>query len=59
MPVIRMENAGELSKEQKKELIERITDVVEEVTGKAKQYIYVRIEEIERENFGIGGKQLG
>lgn len=59
MPVIRLENAGELSKEQKTELIKKLTDVVVEVTGKPAQYVYIKIEEIDRENFGIGGNPLG
>ena len=59
MPIITMENAGTLSKEQKQELIKRFTKVVVEVTGKAANYVYVRIDEVPRENFGIGGKSLG
>jgi 4-oxalocrotonate tautomerase len=58
MPVIRFENAGDLTKEQKNELIEKMTEVVVAVTGKPAQYVYVKIEEVEREDFGIGGKPL-
>lgn len=53
-----MENAGSLSAAQKQELIKRFTDVVEEVTGKPANYVYVRIDEVPRSNFGIGGKSL-
>jgi len=59
MPVITVENAGNLTKEQKRELIRALTDDVSKITGKPKQYIYVKISEIERENFGIGGEPLG
>ena len=59
MPIITMENAGKLTKEQKDELIKKFTDVVYEVTGKDRSYVYVKLEEIPRENFGVGGKSLG
>jgi 4-oxalocrotonate tautomerase len=58
MPIISIENAGKLSKSQKEDLIERVTNVVADVTGKASKSIYVKITEIPRENFGIGGKSL-
>lgn len=59
MPVITVTNAGTLEKETKAELIRRLTDTVSEVTGKDPKYVYVKIEEVPRENFGVGGKQLG
>jgi len=58
MPIITLENAGELSKEQKQLIIKRLTEVVTEITLKNEKYIYVRIDEVPRENFGIGGKSL-
>jgi len=58
MPIITLENAGKLSKEQKQLLIKRLTEVAAEITGKNEKYIYVRIDEVPRENFGIGGKSL-
>ncbi len=58
MPIITMENAGNLTVEQKKELIKRFTKAVVEVTGKPASYVYVRIDEVPRNNFGIGGKSL-
>ena len=59
MPVITIENAGKLSSDQKKELIMKVTEVISEVTGKPMQAVYVRIDEVPRENFGVGGKPLG
>ncbi|MCF7792744.1 MAG: 4-oxalocrotonate tautomerase family protein [Candidatus Cloacimonetes bacterium] len=59
MPIITMENAGSLSNEQKQELIKRFTDAVVDITGKPANYVYVRIDEVPRTNFGIGGKSLG
>ncbi|MDP8242162.1 MAG: 4-oxalocrotonate tautomerase family protein [Candidatus Celaenobacter antarcticus] len=58
MPIITLENVGELSKEQKQLLIKRLTVVTAQITGKNEKYIYVRIDEVPRENFGIGGKSL-
>ena len=59
MPIITIENAGKLSSDQKKELIMKVTEVISEVTGKPMQAVYVRIDEVPRENFGVGGKPLG
>ncbi|PID29995.1 MAG: hypothetical protein CSB55_00450 [Candidatus Cloacimonadota bacterium] len=58
MPILTLENAGKLTKEQKDQLIEEMTDIVAKLTGKPKNYVYVMIKEIDRENFGIGGKAL-
>ena len=46
MPIITLENAGELSKEQKQLLIKRLTEIVAEITEKNEKYIYVRIDEV-------------
>lgn len=58
MPIITMENAGELTQTQKKELIAKFTEAVVEVTKKPASAVYVRIDEVPRTNFGIGGKPL-
>ena len=59
MPIVTLENAGTLTTEQKIELIRKLTDVVVEVTHKPESAVYVRIDEVPRENFGVGGKSLG
>ncbi|MCK4653163.1 MAG: 4-oxalocrotonate tautomerase family protein [Candidatus Cloacimonetes bacterium] len=59
MPIVTLENAGTLTAEQKIELIRKLTDVVVEVTNKPESAVYVRIDEVPRENFGVGGKSLG
>ena len=59
MPIVTLENAGILTNEQKVLLIKKLTDVVVEVTNKPAATVYVRIDEIPRENFGVGGKSLG
>jgi len=59
MPIVTLENVGNLTSDQKKALIKKLTDVVVEVTKKPKEYVYVRIDEVPRENFGVGGEPLG
>ncbi|MCF7858578.1 MAG: 4-oxalocrotonate tautomerase family protein [Candidatus Cloacimonetes bacterium] len=59
MPIITLENAGTLTAEQKTQLIRKLTDVVTEVTGKPAAAVYVRLDEVPRENFGVGGRSLG
>ena len=59
MPIVTLENAGTLTVEQKTQLIKKLTDVVVEVTNKPAAAVYVRIDEVPRENFGVGGKSLG
>jgi len=59
MPIITLENAGTLTTEQKNELMKKLTDVVVEVTGKPAGAVYIRIDEVPRNNFGVGGKPLG
>ena len=59
MPIVTMENAGSLTDLQKKQLIGKLTNVIVEVTGKPASAVYVRLDEVSRENFGVGGKQLG
>ena len=58
MPIVTLENAGTLTVEQKTQLIKKLTDVVVEVTNKSTAAVYVRIDEVPRENFGVGGKSL-
>ena len=59
MPVVTLENAGTLTDQQKRDLIKKLTEVVAEVTHKPASVVYVRIDEVPRTNFGVGGKPLG
>jgi len=59
MPVVRVENAGKLAQEQKVALIKQLTKVVSEVTKKSISSVYVKIEEVPHENFGVAGEPLG
>lgn len=58
MPFVNIKNAGKLSKEKKAELGDKIADVVSEVLEKPKEKVWVQIDDLERENWVLGGKQL-
>ncbi len=58
MPFVNIKNAGKLSKEKKAELGDKIADTVSEVLGKSKEKVWVQIDDLERENWVLGGKQL-
>lgn len=50
----------ELSSEQSKEMIQKITDVVTEVTSeKLRDVTWVVINEVKSGNWGVGGNALG
>ena len=57
MPYISIES-GRLTVEQKKDLIERLTETASEITHIPKQFFTVTIKELPDENFGIGGKSI-
>ncbi len=66
MPYISIKS-GNLTAEQKKELIDRLTATASEILCRAKRFAYshipeqfftVTIKELPDENFGIGGKSI-
>lgn len=66
MPYISIES-GNLTAEQKKQLIERLTATASEILCRAKRFAYshipeqfftVTIKELPDENFGISGKSI-
>ncbi|WP_457601640.1 tautomerase family protein [Hydrogenivirga sp.] len=58
MPYVNVKVAGKLTKEQKREIVEGITRLLERVANKPPSATYVVIEEIERDNWGKEGKLL-
>jgi len=58
MPYVNVKVAGELSKEQKRKIVEGMTKLLEEVANKPPSATYVVIEEVKRDNWGKGGKLL-
>ena len=59
MPYIHVRVAGELDRQQKEEIARQFSETLEEVTGKPKSYTYIVIEQVERENWAVGGNLLG
>ena len=59
MPYVNVKLAGELNAKQKAELAEKITEALEKIAGKPRNYTYIVFEEVEYENWAIGGKLLG
>lgn len=58
MPVITID-IGILTKEQKTELLERLTDPTSSITKIPKDAFVVVINELEDANIGIGGRPIG
>lgn len=58
MPVIIIKGPKNISKETKKELIERTSQVASECYNLPIESINIIIEEDESDNVGVGGKQL-
>jgi len=58
MPMIRVDIGKSLNADQKRQLIERLTDTAVEVTRIPKQAFSVIIEEHDDANYGVGGLTL-
>jgi len=58
MPYIQVRVAGKLKRQQKEEIAQGITDLMQKVAGKPPEATYVVIDEVERENWAKAGKLL-
>ncbi|MCR9142474.1 MAG: 4-oxalocrotonate tautomerase family protein [bacterium] len=58
MPYINVRVAGALQPEQKREIVKRITEVMQDVAGKPPEATYIVIDEVSRENWAKSGKLL-
>ncbi len=58
MPLITIEG-GQLTEEQKSELIEKMTCLASKITQIPKEFFFVSITELPDANIGIGGKTIG
>lgn len=58
MPVVTVRTVGEMTPEQKEELMSRITLALKDVLGKNPEATHVIIEEVLAENWGIRGKTV-
>ena len=59
MPYINVKLAGKLDKNQQQEIAKEITDVMQRVANKPASYTYIVFEEVESEDWAIGGNLLG
>lgn len=58
MPYINVRVAGPLTGEQKRQIVSRITQVMEEVAGKPPSATYITIDEVPRTHWAKGGQLL-
>jgi 4-oxalocrotonate tautomerase len=58
MPVVTIKLAGTLTREQKKQIAQEVTDTLERHTGKPRSYTYIAFEAMPDENWAIGGVLL-
>jgi 4-oxalocrotonate tautomerase len=58
MPYVTIQMLEGRTDEQRKALIEKVTDAVVETTGATREKVVVFIEDIDKNNYGVGGKRL-
>jgi 4-oxalocrotonate tautomerase len=59
MPFVNVKIAGSVTKEQKKEIAKEITETLSKHAHKPANYTYIVFEEIDHEDWAIGGQLLG
>lgn len=58
MPYVNIKLAGEVTREQKKQIAKEITETLERVANKPKSYTYITFEEVAYEDWAIAGQLL-
>jgi len=58
MPYVTIKMLVGRTEEQKKALVEKVTEAVAETTGASKDKIVVFIEEMTKNHYAVGGKRL-
>jgi len=59
MPYVNIKLGGQgATKEQKQELISQVTEVISNVMSKPPKATYIVIEEVDTDNWGVGGESL-
>ncbi|RLD56620.1 MAG: 4-oxalocrotonate tautomerase [Bacteroidetes bacterium] len=56
MPYINLKTLGKLTEKQKAQIAKEFTETLEKVANKPKNSVYIVIDEVERENWAVGGK---
>lgn len=59
MPYVNIRVAGTLTREQKRQIAEELTDTLERIAKKPKSYTYICFDELPDENWAVEGKLLG
>ncbi|MBB6453904.1 4-oxalocrotonate tautomerase [Salirhabdus euzebyi] len=58
MPYVTVKMLDGRTEEQKKALVEKVTEAVSETTGAPKEKVVVFIEEMTKNHYGVAGKRL-
>jgi 4-oxalocrotonate tautomerase len=58
VPYINIKHAGALTREQKKEIAKEVTETMQRVANKPASYTYITFDEVDYEDWAIGGKLL-
>lgn len=58
MPYVTIQMLEGRTEEQRKALIEKVTDAVAETIDVSPEKVVVFIEDIDKRNYGVGGKRL-
>lgn len=58
MPYVNIKLAGQTPADKKAELIKQVTDCITNVLGKRSSSTYVVIEEVNPDNWGVGGETV-
>ncbi|KAB2332467.1 2-hydroxymuconate tautomerase [Cytobacillus gottheilii] len=58
MPYVTVKMLGGRTEDQKKALVEKVTDAVSETTGAPKENVVVFIEEMQKNHYGVAGVRL-
>lgn len=58
MPYVNIRVAGTLTRDQKKQIAEELTDTLERIAKKPRSYTYISFDEIPDENWAVAGKLL-
>lgn len=59
MPFVNVKLAGSVTREQKQEIAKEITETLSKHAHKPANYTYIVFEEVEQEDWAIGGQLLG
>jgi 4-oxalocrotonate tautomerase len=58
MPFVNIKVAGTLTKKQKEDIAAGVTKLLFEIAGKPPAVTYIAFEELDHENWAVGGKLL-